>query len=88
MSVPWDWKAVARQAFQEDDRPIILFDGDCNLCNGGVNFAIDHDPTGTTTALENIKLVSVGFSCNIIGLMLILVSLLGCLFEMFLCTII
>ena len=24
-------------------KPIILFDGVCNLCNGGVNFAIDHD---------------------------------------------
>jgi len=27
-------------------KPIILFDGICNLCNGGVNFAIDHDKTG------------------------------------------
>lgn len=24
---------------------IILFDGVCNLCNGAVNFIIDHDPT-------------------------------------------
>lgn len=24
-------------------KPIILFDGVCNLCNGGVNFAIDYD---------------------------------------------
>lgn len=24
--------------------PLILFDGVCNLCNGAVNFVIDHDP--------------------------------------------
>lgn len=24
--------------------PVILFDGVCNLCNGAVNFIIDHDP--------------------------------------------
>lgn len=28
----------------KDDRAIILFDGVCNLCNGFVNFIIDHDP--------------------------------------------
>jgi predicted DCC family thiol-disulfide oxidoreductase YuxK len=26
------------------DKPILLFDGVCNLCNGFVNFAIAHDP--------------------------------------------
>lgn len=26
---------------------VILFDGFCNLCNGWVNFVIDHDPEGT-----------------------------------------
>ena len=26
-----------------DTRPVILYDGVCNLCNGGVNFAIDMD---------------------------------------------
>jgi predicted DCC family thiol-disulfide oxidoreductase YuxK len=25
------------------NQPIILFDGVCNLCNGAVNFVIDHD---------------------------------------------
>jgi predicted DCC family thiol-disulfide oxidoreductase YuxK len=30
--------------FEHDKRPIILFDGVCNLCNAGVNFALDHDP--------------------------------------------
>ncbi|MCB9506216.1 MAG: thiol-disulfide oxidoreductase DCC family protein [Myxococcales bacterium] len=24
--------------------PVVLFDGVCNLCNGAVNFIIDHDP--------------------------------------------
>lgn len=28
------------------DRPIVLFDGVCNLCNGGVQWLIDHDPDG------------------------------------------
>ena len=39
----WDWEEVANGAFSEDQRPIVLFDGVCNLCNGGVNFAIDRD---------------------------------------------
>lgn len=26
------------------DQDILLFDGVCNLCNGAVNFIIDHDP--------------------------------------------
>lgn len=26
------------------DMPIVLFDGVCNLCNGVVNFLIEHDP--------------------------------------------
>ena len=30
----------------DHSKPIILFDGVCNLCNGGVNFAIDHDKEG------------------------------------------
>jgi len=29
-----------------DDHAIVLFDGVCNLCNGTVNFIIDHDPAG------------------------------------------
>ena len=27
-------------------KPIILFDGICNLCNGAVQFIIRHDPDG------------------------------------------
>jgi len=29
--------------FQDDKRPVILFDGVCNLCNGGVNFVLQWD---------------------------------------------
>merc|ERR1719159_1925360 len=29
------------QYFQDDKRPVVLFDGVCNLCNGGVNFVLD-----------------------------------------------
>ena len=32
---------------QQNHHNIILFDGVCNLCNGTVNFVIDHDPKGT-----------------------------------------
>lgn len=32
--------------FATDKRPIILFDGVCNMCNGGVNFCLDWDKTG------------------------------------------
>jgi predicted DCC family thiol-disulfide oxidoreductase YuxK len=41
--------------FAVDKRPIILFDGVCNLCNGGVNFMLDHDPKGNLrfTALQS-----------------------------------
>lgn len=45
MDVDWDWEEVASSVFEEDERPIVLFDGVCNLCNGGVNFAMDHDPS-------------------------------------------
>jgi hypothetical protein len=38
-----DWRELAKQVFETDDRPIILYDGVCNLCNGGVNFMLDWD---------------------------------------------
>ena len=28
-------------------------DGECNLCNGGVNFAIDHDPAANRGAMRS-----------------------------------
>lgn len=39
-------KQITAAIFAEDKRPVILFDGTCNLCNGGVNFALDWDPVG------------------------------------------
>jgi len=41
--VDWDWEKMSAEVLSEDKRPIILFDGICNLCNGGVNFALDRD---------------------------------------------
>ena len=40
------WQERASKVFSVDERPVILFDGVCNLCNGGVNFALDWDPEG------------------------------------------
>ena len=37
---------VLERVFEQDSRPIILFDGVCNLCNGAVNLALDWDPSG------------------------------------------
>ena len=45
-TAPPDWEEVCKGVFAEDKRPVILFDGACNLCHGGVNFALDHDTTG------------------------------------------
>lgn len=39
-------KVVLRRVFEQDNRPIILFDGVCNLCNSAVNVALDWDPSG------------------------------------------
>lgn len=41
-----DPKAVSSRVFGTDQRPIILFDGVCNLCNNAVNLALDWDPDG------------------------------------------
>ena len=42
-----DYVKIAKDVFAGlDQRPIVLFDGVCNLCNGGVNFALDNDATG------------------------------------------
>lgn len=35
-----------RPAASPADRPVVLFDGVCNLCNGAVQFIIRRDPTG------------------------------------------
>lgn len=31
--------------FVTDKRPVVLYDGVCNLCNFWVNFCLDHDPS-------------------------------------------
>ena len=38
--------SLFQSASNSDKRPIILFDGTCNLCNGGVNFVLDNDSKG------------------------------------------
>uniref|UniRef100_A0A7S0AWY2 Thiol-disulfide oxidoreductase DCC n=1 Tax=Minutocellus polymorphus TaxID=265543 RepID=A0A7S0AWY2_9STRA len=35
---------VLSRVFATDKRPVILFDGVCNMCNGAVNLALDYDP--------------------------------------------
>ena len=37
---------IVERVFATDKRPVILFDGVCNLCNGAVNLALDWDPKG------------------------------------------
>ncbi|CAJ1958862.1 unnamed protein product [Cylindrotheca closterium] len=41
-----DPATVSNRVFETDKRPIILFDGVCNLCNNAVNLALDWDPEG------------------------------------------
>lgn len=31
---------------EDDDHPVVLFDGVCNFCDGAVQFIIRHDPRG------------------------------------------
>ncbi|KAL8170791.1 hypothetical protein V2J09_022595 [Rumex salicifolius] len=38
-----DTVAATSTLFESDSRPIMLFDGVCNLCNGGVQFVRDND---------------------------------------------
>ncbi|KAK9060456.1 hypothetical protein SSX86_021160 [Deinandra increscens subsp. villosa] len=38
-----DWAEATSSFFEQDTRPIMLFDGVCNLCNGGVKFVRDND---------------------------------------------
>ncbi|KAK9923156.1 hypothetical protein M0R45_031588 [Rubus argutus] len=38
-----DWVEATSIFFEDDTRPIMLFDGVCNLCNGGVKFVRDND---------------------------------------------
>ncbi|KAK6912203.1 DCC1-like thiol-disulfide oxidoreductase family [Dillenia turbinata] len=38
-----DWVEATSSFFERDSRPIMLFDGVCNLCNGGVRFVRNND---------------------------------------------
>ncbi|XP_010250093.1 PREDICTED: DCC family protein At1g52590, chloroplastic [Nelumbo nucifera] len=38
-----DWVEATSNFFEKDTRPIMLFDGVCNLCNGGVRFVRNND---------------------------------------------
>ncbi|CAN1249833.1 DCC family protein At1g52590, chloroplastic [Linum perenne] len=37
------WIEASNSFFEKDSRPIMLFDGVCNLCNGGVRFVRQND---------------------------------------------
>lgn len=41
-----DQQRIGDKFFDGDDRPVILFDGVCNFCNGWVNFVLDNDKKG------------------------------------------
>ncbi|XP_062156554.1 DCC family protein At1g52590, chloroplastic [Alnus glutinosa] len=38
-----DWVEATSTFFEQDTRPIMLFDGVCNLCNGGVRVVREND---------------------------------------------
>jgi len=38
---------VATAVFEDDESPIMLFDGVCNFCNAGVNMCLDLDTSNT-----------------------------------------
>ncbi|XP_058780482.1 DCC family protein At1g52590, chloroplastic [Vicia villosa] len=42
-----NWVEATSSFFEQDKRPIMLFDGVCNLCNGGVKFVRDNDRNKT-----------------------------------------
>lgn len=50
----FDYVQIAKDVFKKDKRPVILFDGVCNLCNGGVNFALDNDSVGKFTTVWTV----------------------------------
>jgi len=43
MVVAWDVQPVISRVWELDTRPIVMFDGDCNLCSGSVNMLLDFD---------------------------------------------
>ncbi|XP_070053706.1 DCC family protein At1g52590, chloroplastic isoform X2 [Nicotiana tabacum] len=49
-----DWVKATASFFEGDNRPIMLFDGVCNLCNGGVKFVRDNDSTRSYVKSEAV----------------------------------
>lgn len=46
--VEWDWEPVAASVFAiGEEKPVLLFDGVCNFCNGAVNTCLDLDSSAT-----------------------------------------
>ena len=41
-----DPATISSRVFEKDKRPVILFDGVCNMCNNAVNLALDWDKDG------------------------------------------
>lgn len=41
-----DPSTISSRVFEKDKRPVILFDGVCNMCNNAVNLALDWDKDG------------------------------------------
>ncbi|CAE7300132.1 yuxK [Symbiodinium necroappetens] len=39
-------KVAFKELFYDDDRPIVLYDGVCNMCNSAVDVALQKDPDG------------------------------------------
>ncbi|XP_027187315.1 DCC family protein At1g52590, chloroplastic isoform X2 [Cicer arietinum] len=48
------WVEATSSFFDQDKRPIMLFDGVCNLCNGGVNF-VRHNDRNKTIRYEALQ---------------------------------
>ena len=44
---------------ESDARPIVLFDGECNLCNAGVNLLLDRDRSNLDER-GNLRVAAVG----------------------------
>uniref|UniRef100_A0A7S1JEJ6 DUF393 domain-containing protein n=1 Tax=Eutreptiella gymnastica TaxID=73025 RepID=A0A7S1JEJ6_9EUGL len=57
---------VAKEVFATDKRPVILYDGVCNLCNGAVNFTLDFDDVGKFrfAALQSVIGRSLLYRCG------------------------
>ncbi|XP_022777135.1 DCC family protein At1g52590, chloroplastic isoform X1 [Durio zibethinus] len=50
-----NWVEATSSFFDQDTRPIMLFDGVCNLCNGGVRFVRDVDRNSRRIRFEALQ---------------------------------